>query len=240
MKKILYLLLVVIPFIITNKVYAECNDQELLNFANRLKIEYKDYDKYNYRNENGELVWTGAKPYSYLLAFSDYRKDIVVSVTNNLTDEEFTTELIPGYNVYAVGCPNNLDEITYTVNVYGGEKSECPNELIKTTKIKIPPFNEYSHTDLCDKNPTHELCKIHADTRDITYEEFKKQVEISTENPTKENWIKYIIGVICIFVPLIIIIIILEKKNNKKPKEDNSETSENDDKNNNKNRKEKK
>lgn len=218
MKKVLYFILGVIPFLITTNIYAECNNEELLNYANNVKIEYKDYNGYNYRNEKGELVWSGERPYSYLLAFSEYRKDVYASTTNNISDEVFKGELIPGYNIYAIGCPNNLDDIIYTVNVYGNENSACPNELIKTVKIKVDGFNEYSHTDLCDKNPDNKYCKIHLNTKEVTVEEFKSSFENNEINPKTNGKLKSIIGALCIIIPLVIVILVLEGKNRKNNK----------------------
>ena len=199
-----------------NVVYAECNDKELIDYASNLKIEYKDYSRYGLTGDDGEYIWTGELPYAYLLAFSEYREDVYAKTSNSYDDDIYDGEMIPGYKIYAVGCRNNLTEVTYTVNVYGSSSSACPNEIIKSVKIKVPPFNEYSHTDLCDKNPTHELCKLHLDTSDVTYEEFKEKVTLPEEQTgSTVKTIGYIIGAICLVVPLTIIIIHLERKHKK-------------------------
>ena len=158
MKKKLQIVLILLLVFSFTKVYATCEDEELNTFANDLKIEYKDYSKYGITNEKGEQVWTGELPYAYLLAFSETRDDIYAKAINNFDNDTIDGRMIPGYNIYAVGCQNNLTEVVYTVNVFASENSACPNELLKTVNIKVAPFNMYSLTDLCDKNPNHEYC----------------------------------------------------------------------------------
>ena len=132
MKKKLQIVLILLLVFSFTKVYATCEDEELNTFASDLKIEYKDYSKYGITNEKGEQVWTGELPYAYLLAFSETRDDIYAKAINNFDNDTIDGRMIPGYNIYAVGCQNNLTEVVYTVNVFASENSACPNELLKT------------------------------------------------------------------------------------------------------------
>lgn len=217
MKKKLQIVLILLLVFSFTKVYATCEDEELNTFANDLKIEYKDYSKYGITNEKGEQVWTGELPYAYLLAFSETRNDIYAKAINNFDNDTIDGRMIPGYNIYAVGCQNNLTEVIYTVNVFASENSACPNELLKTVNIKVAPFNMYSLTDLCDKNPNHEYCATHVDTSELSVDDFIKEVKI-TDNVTNDEenrLLKYIIGTFCIVVPTALIIIYFEKDRKK-------------------------
>lgn len=217
MKRRLQLVLVLLLLFSFSKVYAACNDSELNAFANGLKIEYKEYSKYGFTDDKGEKVWTGELPYSYLLAFSDTRDDIYAKASTNFDNEVIDGRMIPGYNIYAIGCQNNLTEIVYTVKVFASSNSACPNELLKTVNVKVPPFNMYSLTDLCDSNPTHELCAAHKDTSGVTADEFIKQVKVDDKKPIKEDnkLLRYILGTLCIVIPAAAIIIYLERDHKK-------------------------
>lgn len=217
MKKKLQIVLILLLVFSFTKVYATCEDEELNTFANDLKIEYKDYSKYGITNEKGEQVWTGELPYAYLLAFSETRDDIYAKAINNFDNDTIDGRMIPGYNIYAVGCQNNLTEVIYTVNVFASENSACPNELLKTVNIKVAPFNMYSLTDLCDKNPNHEYCATHVDTSELSADDFIKEVKITDNviNNDENRLLKYIIGTFCIVVPAALIIIYFEKDRKK-------------------------
>lgn len=194
-------------------VKAECNDEEIYNYIKRVNINYLEYSRNNYKDKDGNTIWTGNLPYSYLLVLSEKNDNVIAKAVNNLSDDVSVAEDIVGYNVYAIGCQNNLEDIIYTVNLYGSEKSSCPNELLKTVNVRVSGFNQYMNTTLCDQNPDNELCAAHASTSNITYEEFKEALEKKNIDPKSESRISgTIIYLLYIIIPLFVIIIYYEIK----------------------------
>ena len=64
------------------------------------------------------------------------------------------------------------------ITIKGAKDSACANEVIKTFKYKIEPFNFYKKTEHCEKYPEAPLCDMYKDTSDITNEEFNKEMEL--------------------------------------------------------------
>ena len=228
MIKKLFVFLILFLFVFTGKIYAECNDEELNNWANRVKIERKEYNASGFTDDNGKYVWTGSLKYAYFFAPNIKRDDIYMTATNNVDDEEQQSEYIPGYDVVAIGEYNNLDEIKFTIYVYGGEDSACPNELLKTQKITMPPLNKYVTSEFCDKYPEHENCASYKDTSKISQEEFVKEAEKYDKEHNPENKVETlkdkILNILLefgpyILVPFIVISIYYTIKINKFKKE---------------------
>lgn len=178
MKKSFFILFLFIEYMIfIPKVYAICEDAELNNWASSIQIEKLDYSVTGFTDEQGNHVWTGGLEIAYMLAPSKARKDIYLTATNNLDDDIQESRYIPGYDIIAIGTYSNIVEIKYTVNVYGSEDSACPNELLKTQRITIPPLNKYVTSEFCDKYPEHENCTQYKDTTGITQEEFIEEAK---------------------------------------------------------------
>ena len=227
MKKILihiFLLICLFSFNVT--IYAKCNDEELLNWANNVSIKLIDYKELY--DKEGNKIYTGNLNYDYLLALDPSRKDVVIKATD-LEKKNFTSEYVYGYRVTAIGCYINLEEMTYDIKIYGGEDSACPNELLRTIKYTVPPYNEYSKKEYCNENPDLAICQTYKDTSNVTQEEFYQEViensepEIIEENKNDNKKILDIIEyLLFILVPIVIASIIFNVKLNKfKEKEGN-------------------
>ena len=188
MKKTYILLFFIFTFIFMPKINALCEDKELNSWAEKASIIKKEYKSTGLVDENGDYVWTGDLSYAYLLTPSIPRDDIYMTATNSEDSEVQKSEYIYGYDIIAIGEYNNLNEVKFTVNVYGSEKSACPNELIKTQKVIIPPLNKYVTSEFCDKYPEHENCQAYKDTSNISQEEFIKEAEkYDKEHGTEED-----------------------------------------------------
>lgn len=185
MKRLNILVLTLFLFVFIPCVKAECTDADLINWANRVTIEKRDYSISGFTNDKGEFVWTGGLSYAYFLAPSEPRKDIYMTATNSFDDETQKSEFFPGYDVIGIGEYTNLSEIKYTVYVYGSEDSKCPNELIKTQKLAVPPLNKYVTTEFCDKYPEHENCTNYKDTSDLDQNKFLEDAKKYEEEQEK-------------------------------------------------------
>lgn len=227
MRKIKYLILIIFLFVFIPVIKAECTDSDLNNWASRVTIEKKDYSPTGFTNDKGEFIWTGGKSYAYYLAPSEYREDIYMKATNSFDEEEQESEFFPGYNEIGVGEYTNLEEIKYTVNVYGAKNSACPDELIKTQRITVPPLNKYITTEFCDKYPEHENCEGYKDTSDLDHEKFleeAKKYEEEHKDEDNRSFSEKLIDALkeyslFVFIPFIIITIYYSIRINKFKKE---------------------
>ena len=71
-----------------------------------------------------------------------------------------------------------IREETYTINVYGNEKSRCNNELLRTIKYTVPKLNSARKDAFCEKYKDHELCQPFTNkTSEMTEEEVHKELE---------------------------------------------------------------
>ena len=75
---------------------------------------------------------------------------------------------------------------TYTISIYGNDKSSCPNSLISSAQITMPSFNEYSLYSACQDNDDA-MCSIVYDSSDLTPEEFNKAIEEKKEENKYNN-----------------------------------------------------
>ena len=119
---------------------AECNNEELNEWATTISAKVvfnteKTVDKYQY---------------AYFLTVTPSRDDIKIVVSdaqgNSKAGEKY--DLL---NIYGVGCYTNINEETYEIKVYGGEKSACKNELLRTISYTIEPYNDMIKTEECEK-----------------------------------------------------------------------------------------
>ena len=194
MKKMIKLVLVVFSSLLVINVKALCYDEELNEWAVGVKVEFTEDTRVTsqYADEETEDI------YSYFLSITPIRDDIKIIATDKNGDK------LEGRNydevgIYGVGCYSDLEEETYTIEVYGGENSACPNELLKTLRYTVPRANRYLRSGYCEKYPDHELCQTYTNaTKDMEEEEL-------TTNKIFRIIIEYGIYVL---IPLVIISII--------------------------------
>ena len=225
MKKILIPLFLFICFLsFNNNIYAKCNDEELLNWANNVNVRLIKY-KNSYFDENGKYINTGDLNYSYLLALDPNRDDVyMVSVDKNY-GEKLKSEYIPGFNLTAIGSYVTIEETTYTISIYGSKNSACPNELLKKVDYTVPPYNSFSKTEYCDNNPNDSLCSSYKNTSNITEKEFYEYSTKNDKNDNKEKTnyeriLEIVEYLLFILVPIVIASIIFNAKLKKYKKEE--------------------
>jgi hypothetical protein len=166
-------------------INALCYDDDLNTWALNVQIQQIEFNNSlpNELNDNKPLKET--MDYAYILALSEYRTDVVMKadltmVQDDGTDfkESYEWKYIPGHKVWGIPNYNTKYEVNYNITVKGAKDSACPNEVIKTFKYKIEPFNFYKKTEHCEKYPEAPLCDMYKDTSDITNEEFNKEMEL--------------------------------------------------------------
>ena len=197
LKAILCLSLV---FMFCLSVNAECNNEELNEWATKVEPTFTE------NTETGEE----ALPYAYFLSIAPYREDIKIVVYDK-SGSHAEGKYYESIKLYGVGAYTNLEEETYTIEVYGGEKSACPNQLLKTVKYTVPRLNRMLKNEKCVQNPDLEICKTFTNsTKDMTEEEFNKAIEKYAKGNNGSLTFVGVLKVICdyavfIVVPLVII-----------------------------------
>ena len=187
MKKVKILLISLMAVLLfSTNVYATCNSEvieELREWATKAEVKFTetsgDYKAY-------------ASQYAYFLSVTPAKDDIKVEVIDQYGNKAEATKY-EDINLYAVGCYTNLEEETYTVNVY----AKCSNELLKSMKYTVPRLNRMIKNDVCEKYPDHELCQTFTNaTKNMTEEEFKEKMEKYDKSQTEESTVSKLLDII--------------------------------------------
>lgn len=206
MKKGIKIGLLIPILLVSSKVYAECNNSELNDWAEYVNIEYKD----NLKSDD----------YNYLLLVSPYNELVNVKVV--LNDKEYLIDYDNEYKTNVIGSNIHFDEKKYIIKFYGNEKSSCNNELLREIEYKVPGYNKYSDYEYCQNNKDLDICKTNTDNKNLSDEEFnKKIVKEEVENKSILSFIKnyWYFVIVPIFVVAAIYyykVYLLKKKENKK------------------------
>lgn len=187
MKKNWAILLSICSFLVSmNLVQAECSANDLNNLkalANKVttsfttsveKIEIDEEitppDGYNYMDED----YLNKRLFNIYI--NNIKEDIYIIVTNSVTKEEKTYTYEDSDNGVITFKDYNVNKIkTYTVDIYATNK-ECTQKL-KSLKIKLPMYNEYSDYGICSDAPNYYLCYEYVNEKvDYSYEELAQMI----------------------------------------------------------------
>ncbi len=229
MKKIKTLFFVLSLLIFMPKLFAVCDDADLNDLAEKFNAGYIEDSEQKIKLEDGSYK-VYKKEYAYLIVFTPYSKDLKVVVNDSILKENQEATYSERRGTYVIGSDIHYKEKVYTVNVYGNEKSACPNQLLKTLSFTIPPFNEYSMYTYCENNKDEDICTMMKDTSDVTMSEYKEIVADNIENKKIEKmnffekvlyyiskyWIFVAVPVLLISTYYIVTIIVYKKKVNKR------------------------
>lgn len=168
---------------------------------------------YNYREENRSA-------YFDVTIHNVHRDLVVVDTATNKRYESNNN----GLNNFTI--TNLKDGSNYSFKVYA-KSGDCSYRLFNTLYVTTPKYNKYYSDSVCLGASDYLLCQKWAEIGNITYEEFKSNVEqyknpkteiIEAEQNNKNNllyvigdfWAKYYLfilgGIIIILIPVIIII----------------------------------
>lgn len=207
MKKLfLFILSFVVLFSFKPLLNADCNDEDLNEWATTINGEYV-------LNEKGDSL---AFPFAYFITINPIRDDINIKVTDASGVSAFAKKYEgKETNVFGVGCYTNLEKETYKIQVYGGKNSACPNELLRTINVTVPRYNEMSKAQACKDNKDYELCKTFTDsTENMSEQEFSEKLDEYTNNgSTNASLLLKILSIvkeylIYIIIPFVIVTII--------------------------------
>ena len=167
MKKILLCILVVFLFMIN--LNAECKNESLNEWATTAEVQFN------------EITTTGleSSEFAYVLSLKPERDDIRIVLHDSENDEYTSKKLYINEkdSVIGVGLYTNLEEETYTLEIYGAEGTACEKELLKTLKYTVPRFNRFVKDRRCIDNDS-ELCKTFTNsTKDMSTDDFNTEIK---------------------------------------------------------------
>ncbi len=197
------------------QVKAACNDEELNYWATQTKVEFSE----------STSIHAESTGYAYFLSVSPLREDITIKVTDQGGNSDYAkkhsyvyyernkngNEELVKKEIYGVGCFTNLEEETYTVEIYGGDDSSCKNELLKTLTYTVPRYNRMIKNKLCEDYPNHELCKPFTNkTKSMSQSEFEKKIKEDNPTPKPERSliVKILLYSLYVIIPFAIITVV--------------------------------
>lgn len=213
MKILKVFIVLFLMFVFSFNVKALCSDSELNNFVSEMQLGYSLDKDETYVDENGKEYLIPQK-YAYLIKIYPYSDKIKVMVKDSLSNETNEAKYNEGLEQYVYGSYIHYSPKTYTISIYGNDKSSCPGALISTAQMTMPSFNEYSLYSACE-NSDDEMCSIVYDSSDLTPEKFneimeEKEAENKINNMNFFQKVGYYLGKYWFFivVPIVIISII--------------------------------
>lgn len=228
--KKLFIFMVVL-FSFSMIVNASCKDEDLNEWATSVEAKFIEITD----------LGLDSSEYAYLLTITNLRDDIKLVAYDGKNNKAVGRLLTPGFKetvneetkevektpedkIQAIGCYTNAEEETYTIEVYGGSDSKCPNELLKTLKYTVPRFNRFIKDRRCQNNDS-ELCKTFTNsTKDMTSVDFDKAMKKETDHggdSSKSGIFNKILEYgLYIIIPLVIVSVIYAIRINKFKKEE--------------------
>ena len=222
MKKIKYLLVIVLFFICRN-AYAidDCSTSEmqrLKELANNVDIKYetKIEEVMNQSVVEDILV-------SYSLKIANYNDDLRLYYKLGNEEKKLTTVQELESLIFYEG--NNIQ-----IQVYSWTNNLCTNEILRTITLKLPMYSRfyYLHKEECSKYPDFKYCKEFINSSSLNFDDDIDKVEEAFNNYKKNNNVisvdddikvnsYYLIGAGALLLMLLVIsIIIINIKRRKK------------------------
>ena len=233
MKKIVIFLYFVMVLGIGNlPVSAEelCSNSEISDLS---KLAYNvnfDYEMTKYKSSidsigpNGEI----GEDYYYASDVNVYNlvKRLKIEILNKEENQKYSfsyEDAEEGILYLTGGVANKIKKIEFRIYGTGG----CNNELLRTTYMTIPKWNEFSTYDICKEIPDYYMCQSFVSTDyNMSEIDFNKKAEEyaeeqENENSTiyqvsnflKEHWMGITIGVVSVvIVGTCVTIFIVRKK----------------------------
>ena len=135
-------IIVFLLFVCTFNVKALCSDTELNNFVSKMQLGYSlDEDK-KIVDENGKEYLIPQK-YAYLIKIYPYSDKIKVMVKDSLSGETNEAKYDESLEQYVYGSYIHYSPKTYTISIYGNEKSQSEVYSISGRLISAYFFVKY-------------------------------------------------------------------------------------------------
>ena len=185
MKKYFRLIVIFVAIIVPLKVRALCSVTDKMRYNSLATNIVTSYDYV----EKGDGV-------SFNVTIHNVHRDLVV--VDKSTNKKYQSNN-SGLNSFTISGLN--DGKNYSFAVYA-KSGDCSSRLFNTLYVNLPKYNKYYKDPVCDGASDYLLCQKWTEIGNITYEEFKSDVEnYKSNNVVAEddnivetnNWL-YIIG----------------------------------------------
>lgn len=210
MKKGIKLGILITILFTSTKVYAFCNDSKLNDYAEKVKVVYKEEVKTNDYNPE----------YAYVLLLSPYNEQVNVKVKSG--GKTYDISYDEHYKTNAIGSNIHFNEKKYEIELYGNDKSSCNGELLRKIEYIIPGYNKYADYEYCETHKNEDICKSNIDSSNMTDEKFTKKTnsEVTYDNSflgiIKRYWYFIVIPVLIVGGVYYYKVYLLKKKESKK------------------------
>lgn len=163
-------------FIYLSNLNASCSDKDLNDWAEKVKIEFKEV-KYA---ENSE----SEAEFAYILVTTPYNENVVVKAKDTYSDDFYDVAYDDESKSNAIGSGIHFEKKNYIIRFYG--KGTCDGELLREINYSVPSYNLYSDTDFCnqEKNKNEDICQRFKDTSNVTVKDFEDEVKKIQESDT--------------------------------------------------------
>ena len=192
MKKICAIVILIIIALTTPKVFAICNDKELIDAAQKITINFEedtDYEITVTDSAGKQMKSIVERSYAYILNFTPYNENLLVGAKENLNDT-LTTAVYDEYikKLY-IGSSIHYSPKKYTIYIYSNNINSCYGELLRTMEYTVPAFNEFSLSTFCKENPDVKECGMTYDSSGLDEKKIDKLIKTaSVKNlPAKER-----------------------------------------------------
>ncbi len=207
------------------KLFAACNDTELNNLAENLDVFL--VEDLEIMGENNKLI--RERKYLYLLSFgetlSGMKDKVKIEVKDSDNNDKYYAYYDDFFDTYVIGSLIHFKPKTYNITVYGGEKSECPNEKIKGFSYKVNGYNTFRDTEYCESHLEKDICSIDYDSSNLNDDDFTDLVDPDKDpdlnffqkvwKAIKSYWYFVVIPIVVISIFYLVVIFIYKKKGSK-------------------------
>lgn len=225
MNKIKVVFTIVFMFVFSTNIFALCNDQELVDSAEKIKVEFIEDSDFEIisKDANGNEVKTNIdRQFAYVLSFTPYNEDLLIGAVDSIDNELVPAVYHALYKSPVIGSGVHYEPKKYEIYIYSQKKDSCYGELLRTMEYTVPEYNTFSSSDFCKDNPNISECAIQYDTSKLTEErinELKRTTEISNMTfiekalyNVKRYWYFILIPILLISIYYVVKIVSYRKK----------------------------
>lgn len=169
-------------FIYLSNLSATCNDKDLNDWAEKVKIEFKEVDYAE--NSEPEAEYDSETEFAYILVTTPYNENVTVKAKDTYSDDFYDVGYDEESKSNAIGSSIHFEKKNYIIRFYG--KGTCDGELLREINYSVPSYNLYSDTEFCsqEKNKDEDICQRFKDTSNVTVEDFEDEVKKIQESDT--------------------------------------------------------
>lgn len=183
MKKIFTIFLTF--FMMLTMVKAECSRSEKLDLnskAANVKTNYELVaDKIDYEDGVSSIEY-------FVINILNITEDTYVEVSNDFYDEVKTYHYKDTENGNVRITWTDTDQIVnFTIKVYAENSTSCGGELLKTSRMATPRFNNYYYLAICNDAPDFYLCQKYVTVDEVDESEFIEKIDSFINGKVDKN-----------------------------------------------------